>query len=589
MPQDISFDEIYARIDMKSFFATHGVTMVRESARKCYADCPFCKETEHRFGFDPIKGIWKCYKCQESGNAFSFLTKLGHNKAAAMQLIKEAAGIRDDEIGQRKMSKTKRKKTESDTNKVETGTVPDLASPVRTRIYSRVVELLPLTAEHRADMKAKRGFSDETVDKLKFRSCGPHAIQIRDKLLSEFTEEDLAESGVLVRVNDTAVVNAQLLEDRVLIPYLDDPGSDNLTNAAPGHAIQAYHLRPHKLGFSGLASEVYCKALLVDQPERIVLTEGEFKAAALAQWGVAAVAVPGISSFGLKSFDRLTGLLRQTGVKNVTVIFDNEVKDNPDHPNYKPKASDRYDTDLWAYLMAWKLTKTGFDSRVGRLPDEWREKGKIDFDMALAQGRTREDILAVIGRARPAKEYLEGLPDEGRGVVQRKISQHFAKLNIKRDWNKYVATRHRGEESYDETISNFVVNIRSNVFTPDGIQRNIQLINEFGETSKIFILEPGDMAGLNEFKKFCFAAGNYIFRGNTGDLIDIWSLEFGRDSGEVIDMPEKIGIVEKRLWMFAGVATGAKKDIFRPDNEATFWIGGRGYKPRSLTVEREKF
>ena len=44
--------------------------------------------------------------------------------------------------------------------------------------------------------------------------------------------------------------------------------------------------------------ELYCRYLLKDKPSEIVLTEGEFKAAALLQWGIPALAMPGISAFG---------------------------------------------------------------------------------------------------------------------------------------------------------------------------------------------------------------------------------------------------------------------------------------------------
>lgn len=477
--------------------------------------------------------------------------------------------------------------------------------PVIYRIYARVCELLPLTSIHRQQFKVKRGFTDETIDQLQFRSLGQHAAGIKDRLQKEFTEEDLVESGVLTKINNQLIINNQLLEDRVLIPYLnltgtsvtDGTGADNAALGPPTgpagknsdkEACEIYHIRPHKLGFEKIPPQVYCRYLLQSSPsvEHVVLTEGEYKAAALYQWRIPAVAVPGISSFGAKHLEKLVTFFREFGVKKVTVIFDNETKDNPEYPNYKPKASDRYDTQLWSYLMAYKLGRKGFEVRIGWLPDEWREQGKVDFDMALAQGRTQEKILSVVAQAKLPKEFLEDLDEEARRIVQRKVSQHFTRVNIKREFNRYVVTRYRGEEAYEETISNFVINIKASFFTPDGVLRNIQLVNEYGETSDMFVLEPSDMAGLNEFKKFCFAAGNYVFEGRGEDLVNIWKLEFARDSGELIIMPEKIGIVKKKIWMFGAVVVKNTNEVFRPDNNGIFWIDSKGYKPRSLTVER---
>ena len=636
----ITLDEIIAQLDIKSFYIKHGVTVKRSRGTEYEGSCPLCRDGKH-FNFNQQNGLWKCWKCQESGNVVSFLKKLGHDHKGIKKLLQEEVGISDRVIHTR----SRQKKTPDDIEQnIKQAKMPFNDSTVN-RIYKRVVELLPLTDIHRQQLKTKRGFSDDTIDRLMFRSLGQHAAALKDRLLGEFAKEDLVESKVLISVNEQFVLNNQLLEDRVLIPYLglaqyastdeaganeapgppigadsknttgasvdaslragtsttDEMGAD--TNAAPGPPIGAdsknlgvekdvdvYYIRPHKLGFEKIAPQIYCRLFLAKlRPEHVVLTEGEFKAAALWQWGIPAVAVPGISSFGLKHMDRLVALFREFGVRKVTVIFDNEIKDNPEYSNYKPKASSRYDVHLWSYLMAYKLGREGFTSGIGWLPDRWREQGKIDFDGALAQGRTKQDILNVIARAKPPREFLEGLDEEARRIVQRKISMHFTRLNIRREFNRYVVTRHRGTDVYDETISNFVINIKSSFFTPNGVFRNIQLINEFGETSDMFTLEPSDMAGLNEFKKFCFAAGNYVFEGKGDDLVNIWKLEFARDSGELIVMPEKIGGVKKKLWLFGTMAIVGHGKIFRPDGEQVFWIDGKGYKPRSLTVEKERF
>ena len=440
-------------------------------------------------------------------------------------------------------------------------------------IYTRVCELLPLSDDHRKQFKVKRGFTDETITAMRFRSLGPHAAVLKEVLLKEFSKEELIESGVFVKIKNTgeAVLEEQLLKENILIPYI---GSQN----------EIYHIRPHKLGFAGVPIQPYSTLFLSDRPEHIILTEGEFKAAALHQWGIPSIAIPGISSFGAKHLDRLTDTLKSFKVSHITVIFDNEIKDNPTLPNYKAKASERYNTQLWAYLMAFKLKGAGFKTDISNLPDAWRKNGKIDFDGALADGKTKNEILSVIQRAGSPGEFLEGLTEESRKVVKRQISTHFAKLKIKREWNKYVAKRTQANGTpYDEPITNFVINIKASFVTPEGIVRFVQFVNEFGETSSTFSLDPGEMAGPVEFKKFCFSKGNYVYDGKLGDLNDIWKLEFNRDTGEFIYMPDKIGRIEKNLWLFGNVAIKDGKTYF-PDNDGIFWIEGKGYKPQSLQL-----
>lgn len=625
----MTIDEIVARLDVKSFFTKHGVIITKDKNTNCEGSCPFCRDESH-FSFNRQNGKWKCWKCGESGGVSGFLQKLlGCTSQEAKKILQKEAGIIEDKIVPFQQKKTSNKAPNRSAAK-------EIDRPIVSRIYTRVCELLPLTDIHRQQLKKKRGFTDELIDELMFRSLGPHAAALKSKLAQEFAEEDLLESGVLVKTpgSGQVIMNSQLLEDNILIPYLDakgskseersrslDGGEGDRSDAKEGKSEErfrpldgsggtfpdaggsktparptpldggkhVYYIRPHKLGFEKIAPQIYCRYFLQTlPPEHVMLTEGEFKAAALWQWRIPAIAVPGVSSFGAKHLEKLVTFFREFGVKKVTVIFDNEIKDNPEYPNYKPKASDRYDTQLWSYLMAYKLGREGFDAKVGRLPDEWRERGKIDFDGALAQGRTREEILQVVSRAKPPREFLEDLDEEARRIVQRKISQHFTRLNIRREFNRYVVTRYRGGETYEETISNFVINIKSSFFTPEGVLRNIQLVNEYGETSDTFVLEPSDMAGLNEFKKFCFAAGNYIFEGRGEDLVNTWKLEFARDSGELIIMPEKIGMVKKKMWMFGTVAVKNKNEVFRPDNTGAFWIDNKGYKPRSLTVERKE-
>lgn len=624
----MTLDEIVARLDIKSFFTKHGVIITKDKNTNCEGSCPFCRDESH-FSFNRQNGKWRCWKCGESGGVSGFLQKLlGCTSQEAKKILQKEAGIIEDKIVPFQQKKTSNKAPNRSAAK-------EIDRPVVSRIYARVCELLPLTDIHRQQLKKKRGFTDKLIDELMFRSLGPHAAALKSKLAQEFAEEDLLESGVLVKTpgSGQVILNSQLLEDNILIPYLDakgskseersrslDGGEGDCSDAKEGKSEErfrpldgsgetfpdaggsktpakkarltpldgekhVYYIRPHKLGFEKIAPQIYCQYLLqsFSNVEHVVLTEGEFKAAALYQWRIPAIAVPGVSSFGVRHLERLVAFLREFGVKRVTVIFDNEIKDNPEYPNYKPKASDRYDTQLWSYLMAYKLNREGFDTRIGWLPDEWREKGKIDFDGALAQGRTREEILNVIARAKSPREFLEDLDEEARRIVQRKISQHFTRLNIRREFNKYVATRYRGGESYEETISNFVINIKSSFFTPDGVVRNVQFVNEYGEASDIFPLDPGEMAGVNEFKKFCFSKGNYVFEGKGEDLINIWKLEFARDSGELIYMPDKICQISDNLWLFGNLAV-KKGNTYWPDNDGIVWINGKGYKAQSLQI-----
>lgn len=579
MPQNTDLDSILVQLNIEEFFGAQGVTLDKPSKRGWYANCPFCSGAQ-KLNISK-KGLWRCFKCDEKGNAITLYAKIHScTNGDAVRAIKEHLGIHD-EVYRSNIVPLKANRAGNAQDVLinsapgqigSSGPSEDTArGAVRPRdIYATLVRETALSDAHRQELRSKRGLHDAIIDRLAFRSGGEYLVNIIEGMRSLWSDSDLKAAGLLQEVNGVLAYNQQLLEDRILITYLDEAGV-------------AYYVRPHKLGFANVPIHPYCRLLLAGGATEIVLTEGEFKAAALLQWGVPAIAIPGVSSFAGKHFDRLMEMLYEFDVKRITVIFDNEIKDNPAYKNYKQKPEDRYDTEFWAYVMSYKLSRNGFIVRIGKFPDEWRQDGKIDFDGALAAGHTRDDILRIIDQAKTADEFLDALPEIAKRIVVRKKARQFTSTPISREFNKYVATRTKGKESYQETISNFVINIKSSFFTPDGVIRNVQLVNDYGETSDTFSLSPSDMAGLNEFKKFGFSKGNFVFEGSTQDLLNVWKLEFLRDIGDLIYMPDRIGMVDHNLWLFGNVAI-KNTQVIRPDNDGIMWVDGKGYKPQSLQI-----
>jgi hypothetical protein len=179
----------------------------------------------------------------------------------------------------------------------------------------------------------------------------------------------------------------------ILIPYFDEAGA-------------LVKLRPHKGGASSGtaagAEHIYVpranKEIGIpnrDQYDIIVITEGEFKAAALWQtvgdgaeltesYGVCSL--PGISfarSFELR--EELDGWLQAVRCRQVIVAFDDEEKGDPALPGYQPDKRKRHDAQIWARYLATDLAqKLHVRGEVCVLPREWRnETGKADWDGAL--------------------------------------------------------------------------------------------------------------------------------------------------------------------------------------------------------------
>ncbi|MCL5941999.1 MAG: DNA primase, partial [Actinobacteria bacterium] len=286
----VTLEQITARLNVPELFQQNGARGGRQKGEQMEgATCPFCDDPDH-FGYNSKAGLWKCRKCGESGNLVTLVSKVRKCPTGqAFKALMAEAGLTPEEVRPPK----KRGRPPGTGRKAAPGG-DDGKLPVSNvnagRIYERFVELLPLTDAHRQKLQKKRGFTLTTIETFRLRSGGPHVAGILSQLADEFGESDLLDAALTITVNGRACFNDQLLEDRIIIPYLDERG-------AP------YHIRPHKLGLER-PLEPYARCLLKERPEHVILTEGEFKAIALRQWRIPAIGVPGVSSFGGKHFER---------------------------------------------------------------------------------------------------------------------------------------------------------------------------------------------------------------------------------------------------------------------------------------------
>lgn len=580
-------------LDNATYFKNYGFTPSRENGSKVTGACPFCSGKKKKFNLNLESGLWKCFDCGKSGNQISFYAqRFNVSNGDAIKEIKRFLNIEDEVREAKRASKSERQDNAERRDmspQVSLPKDPDSSSEATKaeeinpeekvkhseelkHPYERLIELAHLTSEDQESLKKKRGFTEAIIDEFRFRSGGDYIREVISRLQTEYAGDRLLEVGILRNVNGTLLPEKQLLEERIIIPYLDEEG-------------HVYHIRPHKMGLSNIPAEPFSRYLLKNRSRKIILTEGEFKAVALSVWGIAGIGSPGTGTFGEKNLDRLVFLLQEFEVKEICIIFDSEEKGNPEFQNFKEQLNKRYDTQYWSYIMAYKLHQAGFITTVGWLPAEWRVDGKIDFDGALAQGRTDAEIKKVIKEAKPYKDFLSSLDEDAQRIVKKKIAKHFSKKNIKREFNKYTTTvRGANGQEYEKEISNFVINIKSNFFTQDNVIRNVQLINSYGEVSEIFPIDSSSMAAADAFKKFVLSRGNYVFKGSGADLTNIWEYEFLNNDGELIYMPEQIGWIEShKIWLFGNMAIKNGK-VYRPDNDGIIWVEGKGFKPQSFSI-----
>lgn len=437
-----------------------------------------------------------------------------------------------------------------------------------------------------------RGFTKEIIEYSRFRSSGRYLADVVASFKEKFQERELLESGVFIPDGKTIRIAPMLLQDRIIVPYL---------NAKD----EAYHIRlslpkalrdekdketPKMFGFPGLSIDIYQEKNLRAGTFDVVITEGEFKAVAGTQYKIPTLSIPGISSFADRHYPRLVEILKQNKVKKVYILFDNEDKANPEFSCFKQNPQDRYYTQFYSALMAYKLEQSGFEVLIAWFPDAWRIQGKIDIDGALALGKNESDMARVLHDAKPRNEFLKSLPKDAHQVVQRKMAQHFHKSKIKREFNRYVASREKGKMRWDEEISNFVIKVVATHDTQEGMRRSVEFVSESGKTSGTFTIDPKEMATSEAFRVFCISRGDYIWRGSLEDLLTIWESEFLlQDEGRTIRESDHIGWMDKEKgWLFQNVFIKEDGELMLPDKDGIFWIEKQGIKPVPLSSDEKR-
>lgn len=465
------------------------------------------------------------------------------------------------------------------------------------KIYGLLLKHAVLTESHKQELIQKRGFSDETIKRFRLGSGGAHLESLEEELQKEiiagtFREQEVVHSGVFVHDGKHARLNPVLLRttnkikdkdvSNILIPYFNDKD-------------EVYLVRPHKLGFKDVPSEVYHDWNLRENPSEIIITEGEFKAIAGMQYGFPTIAVPGVGSFSENKFPLLIKTLKAHKVQRIIIVFDNETKDDPNLPRYKPVPNNRYDTEFYTYYMAQRLEKDGaFDVAIATIPDGWKdETGKIDLDGCAAALKTQGEMKKILYDAVPRSEYLHDLSGDARQIVLRKMQQKYHRAKIQKHFNRYVVMKNTKQGPVPVDISNFVMRVVATHDTPEGVKREVEFTNEFGRKSSCFTIPAEDMTSGDSFRTFAMNKGDFVWRGTTDELLTIWESEFlTMEEGRYITESDHIGWIEKKkLWLFGNVAIKYDKSEtieIGPDANGIFWLEKEGIKPIPLSISSGK-
>lgn len=448
-------------------------------------------------------------------------------------------------------------------------------------ILDDLVSNMVLTADDLACLQKKRGFTPEVIDMYRLRSCGPHVAGVVEQLQKTYTTGELNEAKILVqnpRDRASYIINPQLLEPRVLIPYLTGAGT-------------VKKVRPHQRGFAGDPHQVFFTKSSFTDGGTCIIAESEFKAIAAEVYHHMAIGIPGISTMSGANLDYFIDELRKIHTNEFIICFDNEIKWDPKFPNYKKDWRKRYDTIIYAYAMAMKIRYADLNCRIATLPESWMVDGKVDIDSALAAGRSELEFQECITAAKDPEKYMADAPIETvhRNYVKRRLRRYFSKSPIAVKNNQFVMADKDGTERLISNCHIYIKNVYEEMNVVDGVtkemRRDIVVVDEYGSKVAPASLNADAIVTRKGFMAWLVSRGNFLFYGNDTDVVRVWDYVFDHDDGGTVFMLQQAGYSKTwDMWVFKNVIIKDGK-AYEADEDGVFWVGDMGFAIGAPSIE----
>ena len=253
-------------------------------------------------------------------------------------------------------------------------------------------------------------------------------------------------------------------------------------------------------------------------------------------------------------------------------------------PEFNKQFSNRhviiaYDNDDPGKKGAIKIGRTllGEASKVEiiKWPKEFKDKEDLT-DFFIKYSKTKEDFLALprFQVEKPSSQEADTAGAEPLSVIKK----DGCYWNVSQTQYSVVETK----------ISNFTLKIIKTFYTPDGATRSVRLVSEKGRASREFEIKPEEMASKFHFAKWCFAQGNYQWKGTPANLECIRTIELEECDPRIIFRPDHIGDIDNQnMWLLGDYAIKEGK-VYHPDEERIIWIKEDGFQPLSLNVDADE-
>ncbi len=151
----------------------------RTSGNSIYTDCPLCGDRRGKFNINHEKNVWRCNYCGEAGGMLALYAKV-HNIPASEAYYEICEALCTGE--KPPVSQPPQPKKPPALQQSQMASAEDIH-----RTFAALLEMLPLSEQHRQHLRQKRGLTDEQIKALGYKSTPPPYLcrSYTDRLIAQ--------------------------------------------------------------------------------------------------------------------------------------------------------------------------------------------------------------------------------------------------------------------------------------------------------------------------------------------------------------------------------------------------------------------
>lgn len=591
--------------------------------------CPFCgghkgagKGGNNSCSVDAESNFFNCFACGEKGSAIDFVMKM-KRLASPLDAAKEI-----DSVCQLGLDFSPNGKANG-----KPKPPPDPAIETRKKIFKAAASFYHqnlLNDDKAMQILLKfRNYSREFISGNPEKNIDPKPIgytgnssgMLYNSLKTKFTDDELLESGLVVKSNKNGKLYDFLGSQFFVFFHLDEDGKqvcnfslkDALKGSVPSDQVRdGYRLRSeYKIGDIRSFNQ---QAL---NGKSVIFVEGENDVLQILNVSEKEHPIANKDFANKEWADHLRSKLKH--VETVYLWFDPDKSGNDyvrsffdqfwgDFPikviepsitteEGSEQKTKTYDPDefLRAFKSATRLQKLKDNSieisnwliqRVQESDDTYTNIMNLRFVTdrfrQINDNNLVKTALSAIKKAFSDNSVGQIIKENYQNDLQSITASGASKKHLPYFEHEGIYFRRQGETKVG--LSNFYLRICDIIRMDDAIYYRCKLVNDNGDVAEDVIFNAAERTNLNKFKERCATKGGFYFTGMPNDLAGVWQLEESRDNLAKTYYIKHYGYVkQEKLWLFENCAVKDNK-IYDKNEEGFIHIDGKNYKAFDVLV-----